>query len=125
MSKDKVNRCLAAKRELAVRRAEAESTRAQAAAAGNVQSVVVSPGADTIVVGVQVQLHAQGVASSGSTVVPDPLFTWSSSNDAIASVSRAGLVTANDPGKVVVAASTNGVTGTASIVVIPRQAAPQ
>ena len=116
---EKVNRCLAAKRELAARHAQADSARAQAAAARSVQSVEVWPAAVQVTVGDQVQLHAQGVASSGSPI-PDLLFTWSSSNEAIASVSKGGLVTANDQGKVVVAATTNGLTGTASIVVVPH-----
>jgi uncharacterized protein YjdB len=46
-----------------------------------------------------------------------PLFAWSSSNDAIASVSSAGLVTAHGPGTVVIAANTSNVVGTASILV--------
>ncbi|HUK21944.1 MAG TPA: Ig-like domain-containing protein [Gemmatimonadales bacterium] len=114
---DKVSRCIGAKRELAVRSAEAESALVQTFAARNLQTVVVWPSADTIAVGAQVQLRAEGFASSGSPV-PDPLFTWSSSNDAIASVSRAGLVTTHDAGKVIVAATANGITGTASLVVV-------
>jgi len=114
---DKVSRCATAKRELAARQARADSTLALAAAGQAVQSIVVWPSADTIAVGVRVQLHAEAFASSGTTV-PDRLFTWSSSNDTIASVSEAGLVTANSPGKAIVAASTSGVTGTASIVVV-------
>jgi len=42
---------------------------------------------------------------------------WSSSNDAIASVSNAGLVTAHAAGAVVIAANTGNVVGTARLVV--------
>jgi hypothetical protein len=81
-----------------------------------VQAVVVTPSADTLAVGERVQLVATAHNSSGTTV-PNREFTWSSSNDAIASVSNAGLVTAHAAGAVVIAASTGKVVGTASILV--------
>jgi len=49
--------------------------------------------------------------------MPDRPFLWSSSNDAIASVSNAGLVTAHAAGTVVIAANAGNVVGTARIVV--------
>jgi hypothetical protein len=79
-------------------------------------SVVVSPATDTLVVGAQLQLVAAAHTSSGATV-PGRMFTWSSSNDAIASVSNAGLVTAHARGAVVIAANTNNVVGTATVTV--------
>ena len=48
------------------------------------------------------------------------MFVWSSSNDAIASVNNAGLVTAHATGAVVIAANTDNVVGTANIVVAAR-----
>ena len=85
-----------------------------------VQSVVLAPAVDTLAVGETVQLVATARGSSGAAIL-NREFTWSSSKDAIASVSNAGLVTAHAPGAVVVAANTNNVVGTASIVVVaPR-----
>jgi uncharacterized protein YjdB len=82
----------------------------------SVQSVMVSPSEDTLTVGERHQLVARAHGSSG-TVVPNRDFTWSSSNDAIASVSNAGLVSAHAAGTVVIAANTGNVVGTARIVV--------
>lgn len=79
-------------------------------------AVVITPAADTLAVGSQRQLVASAHNSSGATV-PGRMFTWSSSNDAIASVSNAGLVTAHAPGSVIIAANTNNVVGTAKLVV--------
>jgi len=84
--------------------------------ATSVQAVVVSPSEDTVAVGQRRQLLASAHSSSG-TVIPNREFMWSSSNDAIASVSNAGLVTAHAAGTVVIAANTGNVVGTARIVV--------
>ncbi len=81
-----------------------------------VQVVDVAPAADTLAVGERVQLVATAHGSSGAVIL-NREFAWSSSNDAIASVSNAGLVTAHAPGVVVIAANTNNVVGTASILV--------
>ena len=108
---DKTSRCTAAKRKLAERRAK---TRAVA----DVQTVRVTPALDTLAIGEGVQLIASAIASSGAAV-PDRPFTWSSSNDAIASVSNSGLVMTHAAGTVVIAANTNNLVGTASIVVVP------
>ncbi len=107
---DKTSRCTAAKRKLAERRAK---TRAVA----DVQTVRVTPALDTLAIGEGVQLIASAIASSGAAV-PDRPFTWSSSNDAIASVSNSGLVMTHAAGTAVIAANTNTVGGTASIVVV-------
>ena len=84
--------------------------------AASVQSVVVSPSEDTLAVGARRQLVASAHSSSG-TVIPNRDFMWSSSNDAIASVSNTGLVTAHAAGTVVIAANTGNVVGTARMVV--------
>ena len=81
-----------------------------------VQVVVIAPGADTLAVGDTVQLVATARGSSGAEIL-NRVFAWSSSNDAIASVSNAGLVTAHAPGAVVIAANTGNVVATATILV--------
>ena len=86
----------------------------------DVAVVVLEPTVDTLRIGGQRQLIATARSSSGMAV-QGRFFRWVSSNDSIASVSIAGLVTARAVGSVVVAAATDGVTGTASIVVLgPR-----
>jgi len=80
---------------------------------------MVTPPEDTLAVGQRVQLFASAHSSSG-TAVPNRDFMWSSSNDAIASVSNAGLVTAHAAGTVVIAANTGNVVGTARIMVTNR-----
>lgn len=85
-----------------------------------VQSVTLAPAADTLAVGETVQLVATARGSSGAEIL-NREFAWSSSKDAIASVSNAGLVTAHAAGAVVIAANTSNVVGTANIVVVaPR-----
>ncbi len=107
---DKTSKCIAAKRKLAERRAKAP-------AVADVQTVQITPAVDTLAVGERIQLIASAIASSGAAV-PDRTFAWSSSNDAIASVSNSGLVTTHATGMVVIAANTNNLVGTASIVVM-------
>lgn len=85
-----------------------------------VQTVVLSPAEDTLAVGETVQLVATARGSSGAEIL-NREFAWSSSNDAIASVSNAGLVTAHAPGAVVIAANTNNVVGTSRIVISGRR----
>ena len=114
---NKSKKCRAAKRQLAERQAQRQGEpRDLRAADVVVQAVVVSPAADTLTIGERVQLGATAYSSSGG-VIPNKMFTWSSSNDAIASVNNAGQVTAHANGAVVIAANTDNVVGTANIVV--------
>lgn len=114
----KSKECRHALQQLAERNAQRAATVPGLPVAGDatVAAVVITPATDTLAVGEQIQLVASAHGSSG-TVIPDRNFTWSSSNDAIASVSNAGLVIARAPGAVVIAANTNNVVGTTQIVV--------
>ena len=104
----KSRECRAAKRALAQRLVEAV-----------VQTVVISPATDTLAIGERVQLVATAHSSNGA-IVANRMFVWSSSNDAIASVNNAGLVTAHATGAVVIAVHTDDMVGTANIVVAAR-----
>lgn len=120
----KSKKCTGAKRQLAQRQAQGRAPRPepQVEAPGlqpTVQAVVVGPHVDTLTVSQRVQLTATAHSSSGAPI-PNRVFVWSSSNDAIASVSNAGLVTAHASGSVVIAARTDNVVGTANVVVSPR-----
>ena len=81
-----------------------------------VVSVTVSQPTGAILVGATTTLtattkDASGAAVTGSTV------TWSSSSDAIATVSQAGVVTGVTPGTATITATSNGKTGTATVTV--------
>lgn len=81
-----------------------------------VTSVDLNPSTADLVVGDQVSLtatprDAQGNAIAGLTV------SWASSDSAVATVSGAGLVTAQSPGNATITASAGGRSGTASISV--------
>ena len=82
-----------------------------------VASVTVTPAIQNIAVGATAQLTAQlrdaaGSQLSGRTV------TWSSSNTTIATVSNAGVVTANTPGTATITATSEGKSGTASVAAV-------
>jgi hypothetical protein len=110
----KVKRCQAAHRQLAIRHGQHPADLPPEGPF--VQAVVVSPADTRLAVGEQRQLSAMAYKSSG-TLMPDLPFLWSSSNDAIASVSGAGLVTAHAAGRVVITANAGNVVATARIVV--------
>ncbi len=86
---------------------------------GIVQSITVSPALDTLRVAQTQRLGATARTSSGAAV-PNRTMTWRSSHRAVATVSRAGLVTARAVGTAVITATTGGVVGKASVVVVSR-----
>ena len=112
----KVSACKNARQALAQRQAARGAIPIVVPDSAALIAVVITPAVDTIAAGAQRQLVATAHGSSGATV-SGRTFTWSSSNDAIASVSNAGLVSAHAPGSVIIAANTNNVVGTATIVV--------
>jgi hypothetical protein len=114
----KAKQCRAALQQLAERNAQRASQAGVALPTDlpSVAVVVVSPADDSVRVGEQRQLVATAQNSSG-TLIPNREFRWSSSNDAVASVNNAGLVSAHAAGTVVIAANTGNVVGTARIVV--------
>ena len=86
---------------------------------GEAASVVVTPNSATLVaLGETVHLTASAQDGNGNTV-SGKTFTWSSSNQGVATVSSTGLVTAVDNGLVTITATTGGVGGTADIAVAP------
>jgi hypothetical protein len=110
----KAKKCREAKAELA--RRQPPPGQPDASAGALIRAVIIAPAVDTLAVGQMRQLVATARTSSGS-IAPDRQYAWSSSNDAIASVSNAGLVTAHAVGSVTIAANTGNIVGTASIVV--------
>jgi hypothetical protein len=84
-------------------------------------SVSVSPATLTTGVGAQLQLTATATFDDGTTFDVTRVAAWSSSNDAVASVSGApgsvGLLTAIQGGQVIVTARLGAISGTATITV--------
>lgn len=117
----KTDQCRAAMRQLAARQARGNlSPAVGAVSAIAVQSVAVRPAADTLAVGEKLQLLASAYAANFA-VLAERAFTWSSSNDAIASVNMTGLVVAHATGSVVIAARADNVVGIATILVVPSR----
>ena len=66
--------------------------------------------------GETVQLTANALDANGNTI-SGKTFTWSSSDESLAIVSSSGEVTAVANGSVTITATTDGVNGTATILV--------
>jgi len=81
-----------------------------------VGSVSVTPPTHTLAVGESHQFTAT-VRSTSGTVLRDRTVTWSSDDDAVASISGTGLVTAHTPGPVEITATSDGKSGSASLEV--------
>ncbi len=84
---------------------------------GPVASVEVSPGSARVVLGATVQLRAQP-RDAGGNPLDGREATWSSSNDAAATVDASGLVTGQTAGSATITATSGGVSGTATIEVV-------
>ena len=82
-----------------------------------VGSITVSAPSATVMVGQIVQASANYTVSNCS---PAPTLTWTSDNNAVATVASDGRVTGVTPGgPVIIRAATNGQSGTVSITVVP------
>lgn len=87
-----------------------------------VASLSVTPTADTLRQGQTRQMTATARDEAGG-VLAGRIISWSSGQAQVATVSSSGLVTAVTPGKTTVVASTEGISGTAEIVVLARPVA--
>jgi len=115
---NKVIKCKAARAELAERHRLAQSGGAPPAPpTAHIDSVRISPATSTVPVGGVVALTA--IAYAGGRVVGGITFKWSSSEESVAWVTRTGVVEAQAPGRVVIAANANNVVGIATVVVAP------
>ncbi len=80
------------------------------------QTITVTPVSSSIAAGLTQQLTAKGRYSDGTSQVIAPSI-WSSSDNTLATVGSAGLVQSLKVGDVVITASLNGVTGSATLKV--------
>jgi uncharacterized protein YjdB len=86
-----------------------------------IATVTVSPDTATVLVGAARQLAAIAWDAAGAPLTGRPV-TWASADSMIASVSSLGLVTGRAAGSVVVTATSEGKSGTATITVKPATA---
>ncbi len=82
-------------------------------------TVSVSPSADTLVAGDTVRLAAAAFDENGHAV-RGAVFSWSSSDPAVATVDSLGLVTALGPDEAAISAASGLATGQMELVVLPR-----
>lgn len=82
-----------------------------------VGSVTVTPSPTSIIIGQSTTLTAIVKDINGNTVTRS--VSWSSSNTAKATVNSSGVVTSVDTGKVTITATSEGVSGTASVTILP------
>ena len=84
-----------------------------------VNSVILSPGQVTIFTGQSTQLTALITDDRGQILSGRPIL-YTSSNNAVATVSNAGVVTGVTPGTVTITATSEGSSGTATVTVAPE-----
>lgn len=83
-------------------------------------SLLVIPGADTLLVSENVAFTVSAV-DTGGVIVPSPIVGWSSNNTAVITVSSGGVVTAVGEGTASVQASSGGLIATAPVLVLASQ----
>jgi pectate lyase len=86
-------------------------------------SVTVSPASATLAKGSSRQFSATVKDANGATI-SEPSLTWTSSNPGVASVNASGVVNAHEAGTATVTATSNNVSGTASVTVEAPAAPP-
>ncbi len=82
-----------------------------------VRAVAVAPAADTLVAGDTLRLTAEATDANGHAV-GGAEFAWASGDTAVAVVDATGLVTGVGAGEVEITATSSGVTGRATLVVV-------
>src|SRR4029079_3751827 len=83
-----------------------------------VAAVTVAPTSPSIIAGQTATLTATVKDISG-TIVTDRTIAWSSSDNSIATVSSAGVVTGVKPGTATITATAEGKSGTATATILP------
>jgi uncharacterized protein YjdB len=87
-----------------------------------VKNVSVNPGSKTLVAGTTTQLTAT-VTDVNDVTVSNPSVTWNTSDAQVAGVNANGVVTTLKAGTATITATSDGVSGTASITVTPAAVA--
>ncbi len=80
-------------------------------------SVSITPATASIITGATQQFTASALDQFGSTMIPQPAITFSSSNPAVATVNATGLVSGVTPGTSTITATSGALSGTAALTV--------
>jgi len=80
-------------------------------------SISVTPANNKLPTGISQQYTATGNYSNGTTQNLTSSVTWSSSNNSVAKINAAGLVTTDADGTTTIAATTNGISGATTLEV--------
>ena len=89
-------------------------------AAPVLQSIAVTPADSTIGLGATEQYAATGTYTNGTTRNLTASATWSTGDDAVATISAAGLATGHEPGTTAIRATQDGITGQTNLTVSER-----
>jgi photosystem II stability/assembly factor-like uncharacterized protein len=84
-------------------------------------SLAISPGADTLQVGEARAFTVVAVDTNGVTL-PSPSLSWRSTSPSVVTISRAGIATGRAEGSSLVIVSSGGLSDTALVIVLPQQA---
>ncbi len=84
-------------------------------------SIQVAPASPSVAAGLTQQLTATGTLSNGSTSDLTDSVTWSSQNEAVATVSASGLVTGQSTGTAVITATSGSISGSVTMTVTAAQ----
>ena len=85
--------------------------------AQEVSTIALTPAADTLVAGDTLRLAAEATDANGNAVA-GAQFAWATSDTAVAAVDARGLVTGVGVGEVEITATSSGVTGRATLMVV-------
>jgi uncharacterized protein YjdB len=91
---------------------------------GQYASLAIDPSEVSVIVGETTVLRAIGTREDGSTVVASEQATWSSLDEAVATVSQLGVVTSVSGGTVIIRAVVGGLIADATVVVRAPTPAP-
>ncbi len=85
-------------------------------------SISVTPATSTIIVGASLQFSANALDQYGNTLLPQPAFTWNSTNPAAAMVDANGLVMSMAVGTTTISATSGAVSGSTLVTaaIIPQ-----
>ncbi|MFH0888831.1 MAG: fibronectin type III domain-containing protein, partial [Planctomycetota bacterium] len=75
-----------------------------------IASILINPSPSvSLISNQQVQFSAIAYDNAGNSITPTPVFTWTSSNNAVASINSSGSLTASASGTTIIRASSSGI----------------
>jgi len=84
---------------------------------GTLQSITVTPANQSISIGATQNFVATGNYSDGTTQVITTQVTWTSTNNAVATITQSGQATGVSKGSTTIQAASGGITGSTTLTV--------